>query len=183
MLTTDPHQYLKGADLLFDQQQVADAISGIARRLNIDLKDASPVVLSVMTGATLFTGELTSQLNFPMELDYVHATRYQVGIEGKQVHWIVKPKPTVKGRTVLVLDDILDEGVTLKAIVDACYALEAKDVKVAVLADKVLDKEKPIPADYIGLSVPNRYVFGYGMDVYGWWRNLPAIYALKEESK
>ena len=78
----------------------------------------------------------------------------------------------------MILDDILDEGITLKSIVDECKLLGAKEVKVAVLAEKVVDKSKPIAADYVELTLPNRYVFGCGMDVHNWWRNLPAIYAL-----
>lgn len=95
------------------------------------------------------------------------------------MRWIVEPKAEIENRAVLILDDILDEGVTLKSIVDACHTLGAKQVKVAVLVDKALDKTKPITADYIGIIVPNRYIFGCGMDINGWWRNLPAIYALK----
>jgi hypoxanthine phosphoribosyltransferase len=80
---------------------------------------------------------------------------------------------------VLLLDDILDEGITLLAIKEKCLALGAKAVLSAVLVEKVLDHSKPMVADFVGLEVPNRYVFGCGMDAYGWWRNLPAIYALK----
>jgi hypoxanthine phosphoribosyltransferase len=133
-----------------------------------------------MNGAIFFAGQLTPRLTFPLQLDYVHATRYQNGVEGKEVRWIVKPKATIKGKNVLILDDILDEGHTLKAIVDECRLLGAKQVKVAVLVEKELGKQKPVIADYVGITAPNRYIFGCGMDIHGWWRNLPAIYALKE---
>lgn len=179
MSTTNPHQYIKDADLLFSEHEVSLAISSLAATLNSDFKNDLPILLSVMTGATVFSGQLLPKLTFPLKLDYVHATRYQGGVEGRDISWVVKPSLGIKDKNILVLDDILDEGFTLKAIVDACYDLGAKQVKVAVMVEKELNKNKPIKADYFCLKVPNRYVFGCGMDVYGWWRNLPAIYALK----
>jgi hypoxanthine phosphoribosyltransferase len=179
MGTADPHQYIRNADCLFSEDDVSLAISTISSNLNSDYKKEAPIVLSVMTGAVFFTGKLMAHLTFPLELDYVHATRYEKGVEGKCVKWAVKPKVEIKDRSVLVLDDILDEGITLNAIVNECYSLGAKQVKAAVLVEKELEKSKLISADYVGFKVPNRYVFGCGMDIYGWWRNLPAIYALK----
>lgn len=179
MSIVDPHQYLRDADCLFSEKDVSQAISTVSTVLNSDYKDEHPIILSVMTGAVFFTGKLMAKLNFPLELDYVHATRYEKGVEGRSIRWIVKPSLEIQGRSVLVLDDILDEGITLKAIVDECYSLGAKQVKTAVLVEKELEKSKLISANYIGFKVPNRYVFGCGMDVFGWWRNLPAIYALK----
>ena len=96
------------------------------------------------------------------------------------MEWLVKPKNSINNRNVLILDDILDAGITLKAIVDECEQLGATNIKIAVLVEKQLDIIKPVQADYVGLMVPDRYVFGCGMDVYGWWRNLPSIYALQD---
>ncbi len=180
----NPSEYLRHAELIHSQEAVDLAIAKIAERLNLDYAiapdDASdpPVILSVMGGAVYFTGQLLSQLTFALELDYVQATRYHDNTEGGQISWVVMPKENILHKNVLILDDILDEGITLKTVVDACYERGAKSVKVAVLVDKMLNKAKPLRADYVGLTVPNRYVFGCGMDVYGWWRNLPAIYAL-----
>lgn len=175
----NPHQYLDGADLLFDADQVHAAIMNIAHRLNDQFRNEAPVILSVMNGALYFTGQMLPHLNFPLELDYVHATRYQGDTVGHQVEWYVKPPKNVKGKNVLILDDILDEGVTLKAIVELCKDLGAKTVLTAVLLEKILKHKKPIQADYVGLTVEDRYIFGCGMDINGWWRNLPQIYALK----
>ncbi len=179
MQKTSPHQYLHEAELLYSQEEVEDVVSGIANQLNEDYVNESPIVLCVMSGAVVFTGMLLPKLTFPLEFDYVQATRYHSGIAGSNLHWIVKPKANIKNRNILILDDILDEGVTLNAIVEECQLLGANVVKIAVLVNKKLNKSKPISADYIGVTVLNRYVFGCGMDVYGWWRNLPAIYALK----
>lgn len=184
--SVNPSEYLKHAELIHSQQAVDLAITAIAERLNLDYADSPdctndpPVILSVMGGAVYFTGQLLAQLTFALELDYVQATRYHDKTEGGQISWVVMPKENIINKNVLILDDILDEGITLKAVVDACSARGARTVKVAVLADKLLGKAKPIHADYVGLTLPNRYVFGCGMDIYGWWRNLPAIYALKQ---
>ncbi len=177
-MITDPFEYLQKAEIIHPEQAVSQAISDIATKLNQDYATKQPLVLSVMSGAMYFTGQLLPQLKFALELDYVHATRYQGDILGNTIKWLVQATAAVKNREVLILDDILDEGITLKAIVEQCQMLGAEDVKIAVLAEKMLNHSKPISADYLGLTLPNRYVFGCGMDVQGWWRNLPAIYAL-----
>lgn len=179
MYKSNPQDYLDKALLIHDQQAVNQAISTIALQLNADYVAEPPFVLCVMGGGVFFTGQLLSQLNFPLEFDYIHATRYR-GTSGKVVEWLVKPKNSVNNRNVLILDDILDAGITLKAIVDECELLGVTNIKIAVLVEKQLDIIKPVQADYVGLMVPDRYVFGCGMDVYGWWRNLPAIYALQD---
>ena len=177
--SVNPYQYLQQAEIIYDEVAVSQAISLIAQQLNQYYAEEMPIVLSVMNGAAYFSGQLLPQLKFPLELDYVQATRYSGHLQGKDLKWIVEPKETIKNRSVLVFDDILDEGFTLQAIVEQCQLLGAKEVKSAVLVEKNLNVSKPIQADYVGLLVPNRYVFGCGMDIYGWWRNLPAIYALK----
>lgn len=177
--TVNPHAYLEQSEVLFDEIAVREAISSIALKLNQAYANEMPVLLSVMNGAAYFTGQLLPQLTFPLELDYVQATRYSGEMLGKDLKWIVEPKETLKNRSVLIVDDILDEGFTLQAIIDQCRLLGAKEVKSAVLVEKKLNKSKPIQAEYVGLLVPNQYVFGCGMDVHGWWRNLPEIHALK----
>jgi hypoxanthine phosphoribosyltransferase len=175
----NPQQYLQQAEIIYDEMAVNLAISSIANQLNQYYIEEMPVILCVMSGAAYFTGQLLPQLNFPLELDYVQATRYQGGLQGKGLKWIVGPKETVKKRSVLILDDILDEGITLHAIIEQCHFLGAKEIKSAVLVEKRLNISKPIQADYVGLTVPDRYVFGCGMDIHGWWRNSPVVYALK----
>ena len=175
----DPNQLLADADVIYTQAEVDDAISRLASQIANDLQGLSPLVLTVMNGGLYFAGHLLPQLHFPLEMDYLHATRYNGETLGKEIHWRVDPTQKVKGRMVLLLDDILDEGHTLAAIRDKCLALGALDVKIAVLTEKALEQSKPIQADYVGLTLPNRYVFGCGMDVYGWWRNLAEIRALK----
>ncbi len=175
----DPKKYLDNAELLYSEADVGVAINQLAKQLNKDYIDDLPIVLCVMGGAVVFTGLLLPKLAFPLEFDYVQATRYRGDIVGEKLRWLVKPSDNVTNRKVLILDDILDEGITMKAIADECKSLGASEIKIAVLANKVLDINKPIHADYIGVHVENRYIFGCGMDIYGWWRNTKAIYALK----
>ena len=118
-------------------------------------------------------------LNFPLEFDYLHATRYRDQTSGGEIEWRVFPQDLLHGRTVLILDDILDEGHTLAAIRDRCLGFGAKGFYSAVLVEKLLDHPKPIAADFVGITLPNRYVFGCGMDVNGQWRNLPSIFAMR----
>ncbi len=177
--TDDPLQLLKQAELIYDAATVNRAINALSNALTKDFSEQKPIVLSVMTGASYLLGQLLSTLEFPLEVGYVHATRYHGQTLGKTLSWKVRPEK-VANRHVLILDDILDEGITLRSIVDECIQLGALSVKTAVLADKQLSIEKPIKADYVALSVPDKYVFGCGMDVFGWWRNLPCIYALND---
>lgn len=176
--SVNPQDYLKQSELIYDEVAVRLAISSIAMQLNQYYALKLPVLLPVMNGAAYFTGQLLPQLTFPLELDYVQATRYSGKTIGRDLKWIVEPKESIKNRSVLILDDILDEGFTLNAIIEECNLLGAKEVKSAVLVEKKLTSSKPIQAEYVGLQVPNQYVFGCGMDIHGWWRNLPEIRAL-----
>jgi len=180
MNTKTPQQLLAQSEIIHTSQAVEEAIVRISYEITKKLAQTSPVIICVMGGGIVFAGQLLTQLNFALEVDYVHASRYQNATVGKTLTWKALPKLDLTGRTVLLVDDILDEGITLKEIQSKCYELGAKQVLSAVLVEKILDHLKPISAEFVGLTVPNRYVFGYGMDVYGWWRNLPAIYALNQ---
>ena len=171
---------LADADLIHSESTVQAALDQVAQAIRGRLADRHPVVLCVMTGGVVFCGQLMAKLDFPVDFDYLHATRYGPETQGGKISWRTAPWTSVKGRTVLVVDDILDEGVTLAAVKESLKRLGADEVLTAVFADKQNGKEKPIAADFVGLTVPDRFVFGYGMDVDGAWRNLPAIYAMKE---
>ena len=171
---------LADADLIHSESAVQAALDQVAQAIRGRLADRHPVVLCVMTGGVVFCGQLMAKLDFPVDFDYLHATRYGPETQGGKISWRTAPWTSVKGRTVLVVDDILDEGVTLAAVKESLKRLGADEVLTAVFADKLNGKEKPIAADFVGLTVPDRFVFGYGMDVDGAWRNLPAIYAMKE---
>ena len=180
MSPQEAQQIFDEADLLVSAEESALAVRRVAGQISARLAAANPLVLAVMGGAVVFTGQLLPQLCFPLDFDYLHVTRYGDVTQGGQLQWIVEPRVPVTGRVVLVLDDILDEGVTLAAISQRLREQGASQVLCAVFADKTLGRSKPITADFIGVQLPNRYVFGYGMDVKGAWRNLPAVYAMKQ---
>jgi len=183
MLTAEEAwRMLNEAEVVCTPEEVEQAIGRLGDEISATLRDRYPLVLCVMNGALFFCGKLMPLLRFPLTLDYVHASRYGDGLDGRDIRWKVVPPPHVKGRAVLVLDDILDEGPTLAAIRERVMALGAESCHIAVLTDKRTGRPKPVTPDFVGLEVPNRFVFGCGLDAYGLWRNLPAIYALKEDS-
>lgn len=168
------------ADCLYTGAEVEAAIIRMAAAITAELAGANPLVLAVMLGGLVPAGKLLPLFEFPLRLDYVHATRYRETTRGADLVWLKQP-PATAGETVLILDDILDEGHTLAAIVDACREGGARRVYTAVLVDKQLPRRGGLArADFTGLTIPNRYVFGYGMDYHGYLRNSPGIYAVKE---
>jgi hypoxanthine phosphoribosyltransferase len=169
------------ADLLITEAEVKSSITRIAKDITADLKESNPLMLCVMNGGMIFGGQLLTQLQFPLEIEYIHATRYGHETRGSALEWIVKPKTDLKGRMVLLLDDILDEGITLAAIADYCRQRGAAAVLMAVLVEKLhLRKVTPgMRADYSALEVGDRFLFGYGLDYKGYWRNAAGIYAVK----
>jgi hypoxanthine phosphoribosyltransferase len=175
----EAQQLLENAECIATHDEVQAVLDRLASEIAVQMAEDFPLVLAVMGGAVVFAGQLLTRLQFPLEFDYLHVTRYRGKTSGGDIEWRVLPGKNVIGRSVLVLDDILDEGETLASIRDKLHELGAARVFCAVLTDKENNLVKPIDADFVGLRVPNRYVFGCGMDVYGLWRNLPAIYALK----
>jgi hypoxanthine phosphoribosyltransferase len=172
--------FLRNSDQVASAEQVDAAVRRVAAQIEAKLGGSYPLVLAVMGGAVVFAGQLLPMLRFPIDFDYVHASRYGQATRGAGIEWRVSPPDLVKGRTVLIVDDILDHGETMAAIRARLLELGATAVYSAVLVEKTLDKKKPIHADFVGLNIPDRFVFGCGMDAKGYWRNLPEIRAMKE---
>jgi hypoxanthine phosphoribosyltransferase len=170
---------LEGSDLVAGAAQVDAGVERVAQAIRAKLGERFPLVLVVMGGAVVFAGQLLPRLRIPLHLDYVHATRYGDATSGGGVKWKVPVPPGVRGRCVLVLDDILDGGFTMLAIRERVLALGASEFHCAVLVDKALGRPKPIAADFVGFAIPDRFVFGAGMDAKGLWRNLPEIRAMR----
>jgi hypoxanthine phosphoribosyltransferase len=176
---SEAHRVQEQADCLYTGEQVEASISSMAKSITASMSDDNPVVLCVVIGGIILTGKLLPLLNFPLELDYIHATRYRGDTSGKDIQWRAEPSTSLKGRTVLVVDDILDEGFTLAAIADQCRAAGASGVYTAVLIEKLHDRKADIKADFVGLQTEDRYLFGYGMDYKNQLRNAPGIFAVK----
>lgn len=168
------------ADLLHNEAEVEMAINKMASNINSSLKDKNPIILCVMNGGVVIFGKLLPKLNFPLTIDSINASRYNNKTSGGEVQWIQKPTSSLNNKTVLIVDDILDEGFTLNAIIDYCKEQGATSILTAVLINKKLACKKPITADFVGLEVENRYLFGYGMDYKGYLRNASGIYACRD---
>lgn len=173
--------FLAQCDRLYSEREVVDAIESIAQKLNQDFTGTNPLLLCVMNGGLVFSGQLLPKLLFPLQLDYLHATRYRGVQGGGDVQWLSEPSTPLLGRTVIILDDILDEGITLFEVQKYCFDRGALAVKMVVMIEKKHDRNTlGVMADYVGLHVEDRYIFGMGMDYKDFWRNADGIYALKE---
>lgn len=173
-------QMLDNAEVLYDEQAVEAALDNMAADINSKLADSNPLVLCVMNGGIVVSGKLLTRLTMPLNIDAINASRYRNQTFGGGIEWILKPRASLQDRTVLIIDDILDEGITLAAIYEYCIEQGARAVYSAVLIDKNTGYDKPITADFVGLITENRYLFGYGMDYKGYCRNAAGIYACKE---
>ena len=172
------------AELIHDSAAVCEALDRMAVSLTSACAGKQPLILGVMTGAMVPLGGLLPRLDFALELDYIHATRYHGSTTGRDLLWLARPQTPLKGRDVIVVDDILDEGTTLAGILQECRDQGAASVATAVLVDKQHDRRVPgLSAEFSGLTVPDRYVFGAGMDYRGYFRNVAGIYAIREDFK
>ena len=168
---------------LYDKEKVEAALDKMASAITEKLADKNPLIICVLTGAIIPMGQLLTRLDFPLEIDYIHATRYQGETAGGELQWLAHPRTDMAGRVILIIDDILDEGHTLAGIIEHCREEGAKDVYSAVLVEKHHDRRVTgLHADFVGLDVDDYYVFGYGMDYKGYLRNAPGIFAVTEKS-
>lgn len=182
-LPQDIEMVLKKATCLYTKDEVERALDKIAQNMERELADKNPVFLCLVVGGIIPLGNLLIRLNFPLEVDYLHVTRYRGKLIGGELTWKAKPTISLKDRTVVLVDDILDSGLTMQSVSDYCIQHEARKVYTAVLVDK---KDARVPggtskADFVGLEVENRYVFGYGLDYKEYLRNAPGIYAVAPE--
>jgi hypoxanthine phosphoribosyltransferase len=171
-------QLIQNSTVLFNQEQLSSALDQMAANIDLEIGDEVPVFLTVMNGGMMFASELTKRLKKPIIMDYIHASRYGDAHYGSShITWFRQPKESlIRGKTVYILDDILDEGHTIAEIKRFLMNAEAKECKVAVMVNKEIGKEKPIYADHVGVNAPNHFLFGFGMDIFDVNRNLQEIY-------
>jgi hypoxanthine phosphoribosyltransferase len=170
-------EVLQQADCLYVPDQVEAALVSMAAQINETLDGTDPLVVCVMTGGVVPFGRILPRLQFPLQIDYVHATRYGKKLQGGQLQWLTGPHQDSRERVVLLIDDILDEGATLAGIEARYRADGAREVYKAVLVVKDRRRTHDVKVEFSGLEVPDRYVFGCGMDYKGYLRNVPGIYA------
>ena len=169
------------ASVVFSRERVDAAVDAVASALSQRLAAENPLILCVMKGGVPFTADLLRRFDFPLELDYVHVSRYHDRTRGSQLEWHGTPQTSVVGRTLLIVDDVLDEGQTLNALIAWTRERGAAQTLSTVLVAKDVPREAGARADFAALDAPNRYLFGCGMDYKGYWRNLPDIYAVDPE--
>ncbi|MCU7939244.1 MAG: hypoxanthine-guanine phosphoribosyltransferase [gamma proteobacterium symbiont of Bathyaustriella thionipta] len=172
-------QVREEADCLYTKDEMLLEISKLAQLITDELSETNPIVVGIMNGGLIPMGLLVSELDFPLQIDYLHATRYRDKTNGGELQWLASPKIPMHDRTILLVDDIHDEGITLEAIKAYCKKEGAKKVYSAVLVNKIHDRKNNTGADFVALEIPDRYVFGFGMDYKGLLRNAPGIYAVK----
>ena len=183
-MSEDHAGILERAEEVCSRARVEAALDRMAEAVHRDLADRDPLVLVVMLGGMMPAAWLLQRLSFPHQVDYVHATRYRGATRGAGLEWRARPGAEIAGRDVLVVDDILDEGYTLAAILEDCRSRRAASVRSAVLVKKRHDRCVPgLVPDYLGVEVDDRYVFGCGMDYHERHRQLPAVYALAPEDE
>lgn len=170
----------RDAQCLYTLSEIDAVLNQLAAQLNHDYADKNPLLLCVMNGAVITMGQLLPKLDFALQIDYIHASRYGDNTFGGELIWQAQPQTSMAGRHLLLIEDIYDEGHTLLALREYCQQQGALSVACLALADKQHSRKTGQPPEYIGLSVADRYVFGFGMDVQGYWRNAPGIFALPE---
>jgi hypoxanthine phosphoribosyltransferase len=172
---------MQEADCLHDDAEVSAALDKMADQITTRLSELNPIVYVVLNGGIIAAGQLLPRLRFPLEVSYLHATRYGDKTQGGQLHWKVKPTEDMHDRTVLIVDDILDEGNTLAAVIEYCKAQGASEVLTAVVVNKKHDRKAypGMSGDFVGIEVEDRFLFGCGMDYKGFWRNTLGIYAVR----
>lgn len=171
------------ARCLATTEEIDSAMDRMAAAITEKLSSANPVLLGVLTGGIVPLALLMQRLSFPLEVDYTHLTRYGLRTTGGELRWIKRPPASVRDRTVLVVDDLLDHGITLSAVVDACRELGAAEVMTAVLVTKTIDERAGLAStDFSALTLPDEYLFGYGMDYKSYLRNAPGIFAVARDT-
>ncbi len=167
---------------MFDEKSVEQGIAELAMKVAADCERDFPLVLCVMNGGLYLTGQLLRHWNFPLTLDYVHATRYRLATLGKNVLWKAYPQNEIQDRDVIIVDDIFDQGYTLEEVKSYCQKHGARRCRSVFLIRKTHDRKKAdVQPDYVGLESDDCYLYGAGMDLNGHFRNLSSIYALPEK--
>jgi hypoxanthine phosphoribosyltransferase len=161
--------------VLIGEERLARRVKSLAREIERDFRGRELVVVSLLNGTVLFLADLIRHLNLPLRLDFIGVSSYGVGTESGDLVFTKELRLDVRGRNVLLLDDILDTGNTLSRVKSKLRALKPRRLRTCVLLDKPARRTQPVQADYVGFEVPNLFVVGYGLDFAERYRNLPFV--------
>ncbi|SFJ35907.1 hypoxanthine phosphoribosyltransferase [Thermoflavimicrobium dichotomicum] len=169
-------------EILISEEQIQKRVKELAAELKKDYADLNPLCICILKGAVPFMADLIRAMDIPLEMDFMAVSSYGASTQSSGVVRIVKDLETsVEGRHVLVVEDIIDSGLTLSHLIELLKARNAKSVKVVTLLDKPERRKINLSPDYSGFTIPNKFIVGYGMDYAEKYRNLPYIGVLKEE--
>jgi hypoxanthine phosphoribosyltransferase len=161
--------------VLITDEQLAKRVKSLAREIERDFHGRETVVVSLLSGTVMFLADLIRHLNLPLRLDFISVSSYGLGTESGELVFTKELRLDVRGRDVLLVDDILDTGKTLSRVIPKLQALKPRRIKVCVLLDKAARRVEKIKADYTGFRVPDFFVVGYGLDFAERYRNLPFV--------
>ncbi len=165
--------------VLIGQRQIARRVAALAAQIQRDFTGRELVVVSLLNGTVMFLADLMRRLSLPLRLDFIGVSSYGDGTKPGELIFTKALRLDVRGRDVLLVDDILDTGRTLTKVVAQLRVLKPRRIKICVLLDKAARRVEPIKADYAGFEIPDAFVVGYGMDHAERYRNLPFVGVLK----
>jgi len=167
--------------ILISRDEIAKAVDRLACEIKRDYQDKQPLLISVLKGSFMFMADLVRQLDLPLELDFIRLSSYGTARESSgKVRVVQGVKTPIKGRDVLVIEDIVDTGITISFLLDYLKKKQPASLKLCTLTDKPSRRRVPVPIDYRGFTVPNNFIVGYGLDLNQRFRNLPHIYILED---
>lgn len=167
-------------DVLIDEEKIQKRLEEMAKEIDSVYNGQSIIAICVLRGAIYFTVDLTKKMKTPIELDFIKASSY-VGTESTgKIKMTLDINENIEGRDVLIIEDIIDTGYTLKYLRDYLLSKNPKSLRIAVLADKEERRKVEVPIDFTGFKIPNKYIVGYGFDYDNSYRNIPYIGYMKE---
>jgi hypoxanthine phosphoribosyltransferase len=157
---------------------IKEAILKIADKINIDLKDKNPLMICVLNGSFMFSADLLKLIQFPCQISFLKMASYEGVVSSGQIKELFGINENIAGRTVVILEDIVDTGITMRNCINQMKNLGAAEVIIATLLFKPQSLKEDIKLDYVGIEIPNDFIVGYGLDYNGYGRNLPDIYKI-----
>ncbi len=168
--------------ILITEEQIARRVRHLTCQLQKDFAGRDLVIVSLLNGTVMFLADLVRHLSLPLRLDFIGVSSYGAGTESGELTFTKQLRIDVRGRDVLVVDDILDTGKTLKRVLAVLRTHKPRRIKVCVLLEKKARRTEKVRADYVGFQIPDEFVVGYGLDYAERYRNLPFVGVLKPEA-